>query len=90
MATKVMCIKSSLGWQIAARWVGGTFPDVGDECTVKRKYTCTCGKHEVYDFEEHNELGGFDARNFAILPESDADEINSAEHEAIIPPPTKS
>jgi len=85
---KVMCIKSLFGWQIAARWVGGTVPKVGDICTVKSQHTCSCGKHDVYNFEEHHELGGFDARCFAILPGADADEIDGISAEAIVPDPT--
>jgi hypothetical protein len=85
-----MCVKSPMGWMIAAHIIGSECPIVGDTLTVKDKYKSPCcnGSHEVYDFEEYDLLKAFDARCFAILPDADADEIEDAQKEAIVPAPS--
>lgn len=83
----VICIKTYIGWNVAARLVGSNIIQVGDECTVIDTYKCACGKHDKYDLKEFPLLGGFDARCFATMPESDADEMQDAEREAIVPDP---
>lgn len=84
---KVMCVEQLEAWLIVAAFFGGTVPEVGDECTVKAQRLCTCGKHDVYDLEEFWLPTGFQIDCFAVLPDADADTINAAEQEALVPNP---
>lgn len=65
------------------------YMQIGDEFEVEAE----CVGYGKNDFAvECYKLKGinhqvFDRRNFAILPEADADEINAAEAEAIVPAP---
>lgn len=84
---RVMCVKSSPAHQAVAILLGGSFPEIGDKCTVIETKRCSCGKHDVYYLEEHWLPTGFPTEFFATLPEADADEIEAAEKEAIVPNP---
>jgi hypothetical protein len=84
---KVMCIEQPEEWAMIAAFFGGSFPDVMDECVVKETRRCTCGTHDVYVLDGYYLPCGFDPTCFAILPEADADEIDAAEQEAIVPNP---
>lgn len=84
---KVMCMESPVEWAAIANLYGGSYPQVGDECTVKNTRRCKCGKHDVYDFEEYHFPTGFQTDCFAVLPSSTADEMQAAEQEAIVPNP---
>lgn len=84
---KVMCMESPEAWAILAAFFGGTTPEVLDECTVKATRRCSCGKHDVYDFEEFYLPTGFQTDCFSVLPSSTIDEIEAAEQEAIVPNP---
>jgi hypothetical protein len=83
----VMCMERPEAWVVVAKLFGGTIPQVADECTVKATRRCSCGKHDVYDFEEFYLPTGFQTDCFAILPSSTADEIDGVDHEAIVPNP---
>lgn len=84
---KVMCMEQPKYWQNVIAFFGGRVPQVGDKCSVAETRRCVCGKHDLYLLEGYYLVCGFDPKYFAILPEADADEINAAEQEAIVPNP---
>jgi hypothetical protein len=88
MSIKVMCVECPSAWAIAAKLFGGNFPEVGDQCEVEETRRCGCGKHDVYDLKGYDLFCGFHVECFAIMPEGDADEMDDAGHEAIVPDPT--
>jgi hypothetical protein len=62
---------------------------VGDEFNLICKcvgYGVNDEKFNCYELEGINDVV-FDIRNFAIMPEADADQIEDAEREAIVPSP---
>jgi hypothetical protein len=64
-------------------------PEVLEECQVTGEgYNEEFGKeHTLYQLAGYPQEVGYQAVAFAILPEADADEINAAEAEAIVPAP---
>jgi hypothetical protein len=80
-------MKQPYYWQILIAMFGGNVPDITDVCIVVETRKCGCGKHDVYELEGYYMASGFDPECFAILPEADADEMNDADREAIVPNP---
>jgi hypothetical protein len=84
---KVMCIQSPDELKVVAAIFDGNIPEVGDECVVKSTHRCSCGTHDVYDLEGYWLPTLFPTELFAILNESNADELQDVEREAIVPEP---
>lgn len=84
---KVMCVEQPQAWIVLGYLMRFKVPEVGDECTVLDTRLCSCGAHDVYDLEGFPSPLGFQTDCFAVMPEADADDINAAEHEAIVPNP---
>jgi hypothetical protein len=64
-------------------------PNIMEECIVTgQSYVPEFGPHLLYQLSGYPVNVGYTAFAFAILPEEDADEIQDAEHEAIIPNPS--
>lgn len=67
----------------------GNLMDIGDEFTVRAecigygKNDCEIPCYELAGFVNV----AFDQRNFSVLPEDSADDMDAADHEAIVPNP---
>jgi hypothetical protein len=83
---RVMCVTVPSHWINQARMKNEKHPLVGDIVEVVDEWPCGCGWHEhMYSLKGYVPGTGYSANCFSPLP--DADEIESAEFEAIIPNP---
>lgn len=81
---KVMCI-AKMEFEAPA---SGPIPAIGEECIVTGQGSgIGFGDRLYYQLASYPTNIGYDACGFAILPDEDAEEIETAEHEAIVPNP---
>jgi hypothetical protein len=81
---RVMCIRVPEEWPLFAKIYNVTYPRVLDECTVVDQKRINGDGLPGYKLAEHSPDILYAAKNFAIIPEQDADAMQEAEKEGIV------